>query len=501
MNLPEYVGASSTSQLGSTSFGPRYAVELLILAVAAYAVILLLASLLSSVGVEDQICLALVHAGGVIALALFWKKGRWGNARYDSFGAAILILGVVFRIHALVDALIYGARLESIYKYRNVPVEEPVFDLLLKGEFITVMAFLIIASSWRVKVGRNVERHSFIRASQNVPLKISLLIYGSAFAVDVARRLSGVHFGPLEQIASLLFVTGIASIYFIAERRRVPIGKVMRACLLALPLSLLALDSGMKEEILFPFIPAGIIFWTNFKELKTRIAALTAAVVLLAVSNLYVHHVRDLSWKPGGDVNLPTAVLISSFMDSLQNFELVNALDRISSRVNMTTAHAITVTLADHFGHEPVEVFGLIPASVVPRAFWPDKPVMQPGATHTARILGISGPVSEIRSATAAGFAAELYLGGWWFGVIIGAISYGLLLATAQQWAFRFGYGFGHQTLCFIALYWTLRFDEKHVVYAYTSIIFACIFIWMLVKTTTVLGFRGARSSGYRRYL
>ena len=94
-----------------------------------------------------------------------------------------------------------------------------------------------------------------------------------------------------------------------------------------------------------------------------------------------------------------------------------DALDSIGGRVNLTIAHATSVTLADNRGHEPMEVFGMIPASVIPRVFWPGKPIMQPGAMQTARILGGNILVSEIRSATAAGFATELYLGGWWFGV------------------------------------------------------------------------------------
>ncbi len=430
-----------------------------------------------------------------MSLLIFWKFGRWGRARYDSFGAALLLVGSAFRIHALLDALIYGARLDDIYRYSNVPLPDPAFEFLLKGESISVIAFLLVACSWRLRVGGDVERHSFIGNAGTAPMKISLLIYGSAFAVDILRRSAGVSFGPLDQITSLLFVAGVASIFFVAVRRKTAAGQVLVASLLALPLSLLALDSGMKEQMFFPFVPAGIVYWIRFRRPGARLPALCAAVSILAISQLYVHHVRELSWRSDGDLNIPTTELVGSFIEILAESESMDALSHISSRINMTTSHAITVSLADHYGHEPVEVFGLIPASVVPRLLWPGKPVMQPGAMHTARILGISDPLSEIRTATAAGFATELYLGGWWVGVVLGAVAYGFLLGTAQQWTSRFGPGFGRGVLCFIALYWTLRFDEKHVVYAYTSIFFAAVFIWILVRAVSVLGIRQSASA------
>ncbi len=168
--------------------------------------------------------------------------------------------------------------------------------------------------------------------------------------------------------------------------------------------------------------------------------------------------------------------------------EKLDLLNASGARINQTITHAVTVALADHRGHEPVAVFGLIPASVIPRVIWPSKPVIQPGVMHTIRIYGANVHASQVRSATAAGFWTELYLGGWWWGVLLGSSFYGLLLATAQRWAWRFDPGFGHQAFCFLVLYSTFRFDEMHVVYAYTSIVFSMAFIWMLGHASRFLG-------------
>lgn len=114
---------------------------------------------------------------------------------------------------------------------------------------------------------------------------------------------------------------------------------------------------------------------------------------------------------------------------------------------------------------------------------------MQPGLMQTSRILGESVPVSMIATATAAGFSTELYLGGWWFGVVLGCVAYGALLAWSQNWVWKNAPGFGHQALCFLVLYRTLRFDEIHIVYAFTTVIFTMIFVWMLNRVTRAFGF------------
>jgi len=187
---------------------------------------------------------------------------------------------------------------------------------------------------------------------------------------------------------------------------------------------------------------------------------------------------------------MSTSDLVSGFGGQLGGFTSGDALDSMSSRVNLTTAHATSVTLADHRGFEPMNVFGQIPASLVPRLFWPGKPVMEPGVMQTYRILGGRVPLSQIGSSTATGFSTELYLGAAWVGVVMGTVAFGMLLAWVQRLSLRFAAGYGHQALCLIAMYWTIRFDERHVVYAYTGAIFTLIFILMLVQVSKILGFR-----------
>ena len=499
MTVSDNVNVTAMPALRRIPFDGRHVVQALLLSGLVYGFFLCLAMLFARNGVADSICLALIHLGGAFALFTCWKLGRWGYARFDCFGAGLLLLGMAFRLHAFIDALSYGTRIEEIYRYPSVPMPDSVIALLLKGEIITVSGLLLVACSWRFGVGSRVEQFSFLGSARQVPIKLALLVYGMALMSGIGRKVLDIGFGPFEQILGLLYNFGIAAIYFIAARKGAVVRQVAIAGVFALPMSALALSSGMKEMILFPFMPAAILYWMGFKSITARGAAALLGISLLALSQLYVHHVRQTTWRSAGNLDVSTGELISGFGRSVDAAQSTDALDSINARINLTIAHAITVTLADHRGHEPVEVFGLIPASVIPRILWPGKPVMQPGAMHTARILGGNMAISQISSATAAGFWAELYLGGWWWGVVLGSIVYGVLLATAQKWALGFAPGFGHNAFCFLAMYSTLRFDEKHVVYAFTGVFFTAIFVSILACASGLFRSKleGSRASSH----
>ena len=470
------------------AFGPRRALVALALSLTAYAFIAAWALLLSRMGMSDAACLAIIHIGTAAGLLTFWRLGRWGRAGFDCFGAALLLLAVALRLQAFMDTLIYGTRVEQIYVYPHVPMPDDVILLFLKAEAITLVGLLLAACAWRFRVGRGVEAHSFLLNVRSVPPQTPIVVYLAALAVDVSIRVLDVSFGALTMFSTTLFMLGVASIYFVAERRPSRTGRIALALLMGLPMAMMALNKGMKNEMFFPLVPAAILIWTAYRNLLMRTAFVAMAVAALALSQLYVHHVRQVAWHSEGIERISPLVLMAGFLDGLPSIDLRDALDSINSRVNMTITHATTLTLADHYGFEPEAVFGPIPGTFVPRVLWPNKPVLQPGAMHTARLLGTDTPVSEISSATAAGFAAELYLGGWWVGVVLGMLAYGFLLASAQRWALRTSPGFNHLAFCFLAFYWAFRFDESHVAYSFTAIAFMVAFLWALRRVAAAFG-------------
>lgn len=469
-------------------FRIRHALQALAASLSLYAVVAILAYLLSRMGYSDSANLAIVHLGSAGGLLAFWRMGRWGRARYECFGAAVLLFAVALRLQAFVDTLAFGTRFDEIYRYPHVPMPDDAFPVFLKAETITLVGLLVVACAWRWRIGSHVEAYSFLRNVNSAPLRISSAVYLAAVLAAVATRVMGVSFGAMAQLNHVLAMAGVAAIYFVAARATSRAGRVAAALGLALPMTYLALGGGMKSDIFMPVVPAAILLWANYRNPLVRLAFVSAAILALAISQMYVHHVRAISWHVDGIEQHSTRELVADFLEDLPNVHLVDAVESISSRMNMTASRAITVTLADQNGFEPGNVFAPIPATFVPRFIWQDKPVLAPGAQHTARILGSDALLSEIRTATAPGFVAELYLGGWWAAVLLGMAAFGSLLASVQQWTRRISSGFSHLALCFVAFLWALRFDENHVVYSYTGVVLMALVLWALSWAAGIFG-------------
>lgn len=489
--MNRYAGASSyarrTADRPLNSFRGKALIRALVASCAIYLAFFGIACLLASDGGDSRLAMVLVHFGAAASFLAYWRLGRWGTAKYGSFGAALLLVSAIFRFQAAFDTITFGMRIEAIPN--TVPLTDPVMFWLLKGELLTQAGVLMVVSAWRVSMGRRIEEFSFLRNYRGAPIRLLAFAYTAGLAVNLVGQFAPDVLGPFQQLASLMFSFSVAAIYFIAARQ----GKVRRqvavALLLAMPMVVLALGLGVKESLFFPLVPAALLYWFGYRSLALRVLLAGFVFFALALSQLYVGYVRANTWQTNS-ADTSALETLSGFGDEFGSMGMLDGLEQISFRINMTSAHAITVCLADRYGYEPFEVFGLIPASVVPRILWPGKPVLRPGAMQTARIRGVRGDLADISSATAAGFSTELYLGGGVLGVFLGAGLYGLLLAGAQKWVLRMDPGFGHEAFTFMAMYWTLRFDEKAVVYAYTSIMFIVVYIWLMKKVAAGFGLR-----------
>lgn len=445
---------------------------------------------------NNEPSLPLIHLGSAISLLIFWKYINWGKARYDVFGAALLLAYAMFKFQAALDGWVYGPRIDQIY--RTVPLPGDLTWLFLKSESLNHMGILLLAAIWRWIIGKHVEQFSFLKNFYLVGKQLPATVYVAALVVELMRRVVGQDFGVLTQISSLTYQFGVVAIFFIAAMQRGRFRPLILAMMLAVPMAILALGTGMKENMIFPLVPAGLIVWFRFRSTSLKVGVVILFFILLAYAQLYVQYVRAVSWGTGGS-NYTNAQLLEGFQRSLSPGALSDGINSISSRMNMTISRAITVAIADAKGFEPYDIFAPIPASLIPRFLWPEKPVLQPGAQHTLRIHDINASPTEAWSATAAGFFTELYLGGGLIGWALGVTLYAILLAKIQLYTLRRVPGFGHLALSFVAVYWALRFEEKHIVYAYTGLVFTFVFLVLMTKCASMLRQIGIASKLGRR--
>jgi hypothetical protein len=410
-----------------------------------------------------------LHLTGAFSLYVYWRLESWGSAKYDCFGAALLLISIAFKCWSLLDTLFYGTRFESWPD--TIWVDGSLLSIYFKGEAITHFGILLTVAAWRLSVGNKLERFSFLRGTLVANNRMPCLFYGLAVITKLFLRITGIDYGAFTHLFVTIDMIGVAAIYFIVTSG--PLVRsavsVMKAVGLALPISYLSLDFGMKEFILAPFVPAAIIAWLSFSGFTARVSLVAVSICVLAISQVYIGFVRATVWQ--GDQSYSTTGLVTNVLNSMDWEIFGYGLDEVSSRVNPTQSHAITVALVERDGVRPVETFAPIPANFIPRIVWADKQVLKPSAEHTKRIMDSDLPLSEITSASSAGFFTELYMGGGIIGMILGSLVYGFLAGKLQVTALPILPGFGIAAFNFQMFYWTLRLDEFSVVHAYSGMV------------------------------
>jgi hypothetical protein len=86
--------------------------------------------------------------------------------------------------------------------------------------------------------------------------------------------------------------------------------------------------------------------------------------------------------------------------------------------------------------YQGLEQFLAVPAYIIPRALWPDKPVLAKGIWYSITYLNL--PTQTTTSAAITIFG-EGYVFAGWIGMVLVALSTGLLLAFLYRWTVSTG--------------------------------------------------------------
>ena len=425
--------------------------------------------------IDDYFTLILLYSSSIFFLYSFWKKYNWYNSKYDSFGIALILITLGFRVLYLLDTIIYGTRFDIWPP--TVQIEKAIIYYYIKSELISNVGLYTLVLTWRSVCSKKLNYNSFT----NINLKGKKLfwfIYLFSLVIQLSISLFDLELGSLAQFFSIFYSMGIGCVYFISKSENIKSLKIKNlifAFFLAVPFSILALKSGLKEQIFFPMIPLSILIWLFFKSTLSRLFIITSFVFILAISQIYVTYIRYESWL--GNRSISFNEIVENTIKNIDSDELFNYVDFIFSRLNLSSSHAVTVALKERDGIIPNEIFGVIPANIVPRFLWSNKPVINPGSTHTKRILNIKN--DEIISASAPGFFQELYLGGGLVGLILSSFLYGYIVGKIQVFVERKLSLKAAVILSFMLFYLAIRFDESAVVYSFSNLFF--ILLAMLI--------------------
>jgi hypothetical protein len=432
-------------------------------------------------GVEWLVAL---HAGNAAALMWYWKFSRWEGGKFLSFGGLSVLAGALFRLISIVDTVTYGLRLE------NWPptVSELAFEQsVIRGEVISVAGLLLVVIGWRYALRWHLPQANVAAGSATggVESLVFWLLSLGVLATGGVFQKVGASFGTL---LPSVFLLGSSSVAFLPIMSRTTgVSRALLALLMGLPFAALGMRSGMKSEIFLPLLPGAVFAWGALRNPLARGVMIAVATALLVLSQGYVHFVRLTTWN--SKIELPVSTLVDAYLrqiESSRTTALLASAEGMSSRVNLTGTHAITVGLTEQNGFLPDRVFLPIPLVFVPRILWPDKPAFAPGAEQTARITG-RGSAASATSSTAAGFFTEMYMGGGVLGLVLASLAYGLLSGVLQRALISGGSSEVNKIYALVLLQQAVRLDESTPVTAYAAVVTVFLVAITISKTAAQL--------------
>lgn len=352
----------------------------------------------------------------------------------------------------------------------------------LQSDLVVISGVFLMVLGFRLAIKRQLLPHSGL-VQRSPPMTALVILYIVGLTYMIFRVVLGIALGPFSYFLVLTFSFSVASIYFIGLRIHNRYLSAFVAAILSSVLATVGAGTAMKENMLFPWIPTFILIFIRFPTIYHRSMLGVIAGLFLGLASSYVDHTREVFWYGSSQGGLVDK--ISSYFVSHTNNSEESRIFKNLERIDVSRASAVTLHYIDEHGHTP-ELLYVLPASLVPRALWPDKPVFNLGLMHTARLNNI-GNYTDATYSTASGYFADLFMISGWSTLIIVSIAQGwfvgqLVNLVAKGPSNRF-------SSLFLFAVWneSLRFHEAHSMLTLSTFIFLFIAfkVWAIMFPAT----------------
>lgn len=191
-----------------------------------------------------------------------------------------------------------------------------------------------------------------------------------------------------------------------------------------------AMVSGFKEPIILSVMVLGIFLYPIYKKLVLMIF-IPALVVLFIVLPTYVNVIRQTSWSGDAEADVATSEALDAAINQGATANettwtfLVGRFSEIDMFTNFVES---TPEKIDYYHFQFIKQALIV---VVPRIFWPSKPVTEQLVMQRVYDAGVINPYS--RASAKPAFVVDAYLswGGW--GVFIFLFIYGAAAQCISQ--------------------------------------------------------------------
>lgn len=265
---------------------------------------------------------------------------------------------------------------------------------------------------------------------------VEILVVGIAYGANLARWGALVTF---RQWIGYLKDTSYVVLALVALKVLAGTWPKWMLALVLVPLLSLAFVSGFMKPVFWIFLL--VLLAALFNRINPRYLVL-AFVVFLLLGVLVVPVAEGL--RARADVGLldttdPTALAsitvetVATFWKSGEKDAWLFAFDRTLYRnaIVAATPGIIVEKTPSIIPYQGLDKFLAIPAYVIPRVLWPDKPILSRG--NWFGIVYLNQPEFSLSSAAITVFG-EGYMYAGWLGVIIACLIFGVQLAWVYRW-------------------------------------------------------------------
>jgi hypothetical protein len=253
---------------------------------------------------------------------------------------------------------------------------------------------------------------------------------------------------------------------------------------IALALGVLSLSAmagattGMKEALAAPCVAAFGGLMMGLRRPAPVIAAIVLGIPVFLALQSWNKAARSSLWDP--TVTLSPGQRVAAVGDAAAIAVRDDTAESSSVGMNrLCTAVPMMQTMELIDGGDGISTVDGLVIPHVPRALWPDKPLVLVGEVLYSRFSGNPGG-----SSSSPGQPAEAYMYGGWVGVIAIGVAVGLLGAAAstiigQLWTCRHAAAIG--TLCVVAI----KFGKcENWLWAYLPALLNCVLTLIVLQLT-----------------
>jgi hypothetical protein len=239
------------------------------------------------------------------------------------------------------------------------------------------------------------------------------------------------------QLSSLSFMAGTLALAF-----AIPLHKLMNT-LICLALYLFNLYqsilSGFKEPVILSILILGLFLYPNYKKLVT-ITFGPALIILFIFLPAYVASFRQNAWSGEETAEDASKIALNASLNDKSDTNWDFLVYRLSEIDMFTQYVSSTPSQIDYYRFQLLNQSAI---ALVPRIFWPSKPVTEDMVMQRVYDAGVANRNSTVSAKPA--YIVDAYLSYGPIGILIGLFAYGAITQLIAQKAERLfgGYIFG----------------------------------------------------------